>query len=473
MPKLGTAPNTTTKGLQLYPYQEAGVEFLRSRSRAYLGDEMGLGKTAQLIRASEGRTLVVAPAMLVDTGTWEGEVARWSDDPSRFTITAYSRLNHRSGRKAAPFLRDEFKRDWDTVIFDEAHYLKSRDSIRTKVSLQLSKRAERVYLASGTPVPNWAHELFVPLQILRPEDARAGMELGSYWRWVETWFRTSRSPFSQHSLEIGRLRGCTSGCARRSPDDPCEHFAVFSQANLRNQMLRRLRDDVLQDLLELDHQVVQIPMTATQWREYRSMKRSYIAEVDDQEIIAWSSAAKHTNLDRMTTSLGMLNGDPLKHSGKFDRLAADLSERTRPTVVVAHYRDSVLGAQEVARSLGLTTEVIYGGTTRDERERVVKQFQQGNIQVLVGSFDTISEGLTLTAADTIILLELSYKAARNQQVVRRIHRIGQERSCLVLEYQATGPAGQKCLDTNKRALIDKKISNSSHALTASTLKEIL
>lgn len=31
--------------LQLYPYQETGVEFLRARKRAYLADEMGLGKS--------------------------------------------------------------------------------------------------------------------------------------------------------------------------------------------------------------------------------------------------------------------------------------------------------------------------------------------------------------------------------------------------------------------------------------------
>lgn len=458
---------------RLYPYQREGVEFLRQHDRAYLGDEQGLGKSCQLIRASQGNTLVVAPAMLVDSGTWAGEIDRWADDPSRFTVTAYSRLNAWKDRKAVSRLKDEYKHDWDTVIFDEAHYLKSRDSIRTKVSLQLSARSQRVYLASGTPVPNWAHELFVPLQILRPEDARAGMELGSYWRWVETWFRTSQSPFSRHSLEIGRLRGCTPACSRRSPDDPCEHFAVFSQANLRGQMIRRLRDDVLQDLPELDHQVVRVPMTTTQWREYVSMRKDYIAEVDDQEVIAWNTAAKHTNLDRICTSLGMLSGDPLKHSGKFDRLAADLSERTRPTVVVAHYRDSVLGAQQVAHKLGMSAEVIHGGTPSAERERIVNQFQEGKLDVLVGSFDTISEGLTLTAADALIMLELSYKAARNQQAMRRIHRIGQKRSCLVLEYQATGPNGQRCLDTNKRALIDDKISNSSHALAASTLKETL
>ena len=46
------------------PYQDKGIDFLRQRKRAYLADEMGLGKSMQLIRASQGDTLVVAPAKI-------------------------------------------------------------------------------------------------------------------------------------------------------------------------------------------------------------------------------------------------------------------------------------------------------------------------------------------------------------------------------------------------------------------------
>lgn len=466
-------PKTTDRVPELYPYQQAGVEFLRNNDRAYLGDEMGLGKTVQLIRGSVGRTLVVAPAMLVDSGTWQREIDLWADDPSRFTVTAYTRLPGRDGRKMSRKPREEFDQEWDTLIFDEAHYLKNRDSIRTVVSLRIARRAKRVYLASGTPVPNWAHELFVPLQILNPEGAKTGMAYGSYWRWVETWFRVSASPFARGALDIGRLKGCSVACSRRSPDDPCEHYQAFSRANLGDRMLRRLRDDVLQDLPDLRVQRVPVPMTTKQWAEYRRMREEYIATVDDSERVAWSGASRHVYLDQITTSLGMLSGDPTAHSGKFEMLAEDLAQRSRPTVVVAHYRATVEGAAQVARDLEKSVGVIHGQTPQADRHRIVEEFQAGKLDVLVGSFDTISEGLTLTAADTLIMLELSYKAARNQQAIRRIHRIGQDQGCLVLEYYSTGPKGQPTLDSAKRDLVDRKIQGAAHALTAATIKELL
>lgn len=466
-------PKMTDRAPELYPYQQAGVEFLQNNDRAYLGDEMGLGKTVQLIRGSVGQTLVVAPAMLVDSGTWQREIDLWADDPSRFTVTAYTRLPGRNGRKMSRKPREEFDQGWDTLIFDEAHYLKNRDSIRTVVSLRVARQAKRVYLASGTPVPNWAHELFVPLQILNPEEAKAGMTYGSYWRWVETWFQVSASPFARGALDIGRLTGCSAACARRSPDDPCEHYQAFSQANLGDRMLRRLRDDVLQDLPDLRVQRVPVPMTAKQWAEYRRMREEFITTVDDSEIVAWSGASRHVYLDQITTSLGLLSGNPTEHSGKFEMLAADLAQRSRPTVVVAHYRASVEGAAQVARDLGKSVGVIHGQTSKADRHRVTEEFQAGKLDVLVGSFDTISEGLTLTAADMLIMLELSYKAARNQQVIRRIHRIGQDQGCLVLEYYSTGPKGQSTLDSAKRDLVDRKIQGAAHALTAATIKELL
>lgn len=456
---------------ELYPYQAEGVEFLRAHPRAFLCDEMGLGKSAQLIRASQGRTLVVAPAALIDTGTWAGEVNRWADDPDRFTLTAYSRLW--DPKQKGVHLRSEFAQAWDTVIFDEAHYLKNPKAKRTRAAMLLSPRADRLYLASGTPVSNWAHELFVPLQLLNPTDAKPGGALGSYWRWVETWFKVTGSPFSPNAKLIGRLIGCDASCSRRGADDPCEHYRRFSALNLGDKFKRRLRDEVLTDLPELQHEVVPVPMRPRQWAEYRRMKNEYLAQVDDQEVIAWSGAARHLSMDRICTSLGGLNDDPLTDSGKLDRLAEDLEQRTRPTVVVGHYRTTLQGCAQVARKLGKTVEVIDGTTPAMDRKDFVHRFQAGKLDVLVGSFETISEGLTLTAADCMILVEISYKAARNTQVVRRIHRIGQQSSCLVLEYQSTGPKGQPTLDTHKRALVDAKTADQARVMSAATIKEIL
>lgn len=476
MPKIKRS-RAQEMGWELYPYQQVGVNFLRSQKRAYLADEMGLGKSAQMIRASVGRTLIVAPATLVDSKTWQGQVDLWADDPSRFTITAYSRIPSRKGRRMSPVPKEEFLGPWDTVILDEAHYLKNSDAIRTKACRRVLRDAERVYLASGTPIPNWAHELFVPLQILHPDQARAGARLGSYWRWVEKWFRVTDSPFALGARDIGRMKGCTPRCDQRSLDDPCEHYRAFVAENMGKKFLRRLRDDVLQDLPGLQVQEVRVPMKSKQWTEYRRMREQYIAEVGDEEQVAWSVAARHTRLDQITTSLDLLQRGPVKdytkNSGKLERLSEDLQELVRPAIVVGHYRTTVEAAAQVARGLGKRVATIHGGTPARERAKHVEEFQEGKIDVLVGSYDTISEGLTLTAADTMILLEKSYKAARNDQVIRRIHRLGQTRNCLVLDYISVGPAGQATLDVNKRKVLESKRRGQEFALTGSTIKEML
>lgn len=463
------------KPTALRPYQLAGIEFLKAHPHAYLADSQGLGKSVQLIKAAQGKTLIIAPAMLVDSGMWKSEVEKWADNPEDFTITAYSRLAKREGRKLTTQIAEGLDQEWGTVIGDEAHYLVSRDSARSKMFRKIAAKADRVHLASGTPVPNYPHELFVPLQILHPEETRAGMTFGSYWRWIERWFETKPSFYgSSGALDIGRLRGCTDQCDSTRDGVSCEHYAAFSMANLRGKMLRRLRDDVLTDLPELQHIRVPVPMTTKQWTEYRSMRETYIAEVADSEVIAWSGASRHMTLDRLTTGVGAVGGDDLTaHSGKFERLREDLLGRTRPTLVVAHFRRSVDGAAEVARELGKSVGVIHGGTSREEREQIVTDFQAGKLDVLCGSFDTISEGLTLTSADLCILLELSYKAARNEQAIRRIHRMGQTRSCLVYEYFAVGPKGQRTLDAHKRDLVDRKIDGAEKTLTAATVKSLL
>lgn len=463
---------------ELRPYQREGVEFLRQNRRAYLGDEMGLGKTAQLVTASEGRTLVVAPATIVSSGSWDDEIVTWSDDPSRFTVASYSSLTERKktdngGTTPTTQLLPDLQGPWDTVILDEAHYVKNAKATRTKAIQKLTRDAGRVYMASGTPIPNWPHEIFVPIQILRPTDAVGGGVLGSYWRWVDEWFKTVPNRYSDFAVDILGLRGCGPGCGG-DPIRPCEHYQRFTAEAFGGRFLQRLRDDVLTDLPPLTHQVIQIPMAKEQGRQYRRMVKEYMATVDDAEVVAWSASAKNTLLDKMTTSLGMLTeGDPLRHSGKLDQLREDLEGRSRPTLVIAHYRSSVEACAKVARDLGLRVGVVHGGTPLGERGRVIRAFQRGEVDVLCGSLETVSEGLNLTAADMVIMVETSYKPSRNQQAIRRIHRIGQTRPCTVRDYLAVSDTGRPTLDGRKRELLASKTDAQTRTLRAAQFKELL
>lgn len=468
----------------LRPYQAEGVRWLRASGRALLADEPGLGKTRQLIEASEGRTLVIAPAMVLDGGTWSDEIAKWASDPDRFTCVPYSMLNSRertgngSGTKPAFRLRPEYDQRYDTIILDEAHYIKGRKSYWTWAVQELAARADLVYAATGTPIPNWAYEMFTLLQVLYPEDARKGGRFGSYWRWVEQWFSVYADRYSQ--FNIGSLRRCLPECAEQDPNNPCGHYHTFVRENLGSRFLQRLRDDVLPDLPPLEQQSISVTMGSKQKSEYRSMKKDYLATVDGSRVVAWSSSARHVKMDRLTTGLDLLDVDIARgkiesgydfaraDNAKLDRLRWDLASRARPTLVMAHYQDTVEAAVQVARVGGVDAGFVHGGTSKKDRARRVAAFKRGDLPVLVGSLETLAEGLTLTAADMLIFVEKSFKPSRNEQAMRRVHRLGQTRPVTVLDYVTIDS-----VDSRKRELLEIKSDHQMRTLTAARMGKLL
>lgn len=502
----------------LRPYQVDGVRFLRENPRAYLADDPGLGKSRQLVEASVGRTLIIAPAMILDSGTWRNEVNRWADDPSRFTYVPYTSLCHRettpgqflyeriaendtasitedqvldsSGRllsgfmplldkkgnlkrgpsrsKVVPIPRPEYDQHWDTIICDEAQLLKGRKTTWVDALKILSKLADRLWMASGTPISNYAPELFPPLQLLYPELSGKGQKFGSYWRWAGGWFHIGASQWDENAKVVGDLLRCAPECLERPAWDPCEHYEAFFKANLGDRYIQRLRDDVLPDLPPLEMQTILTPMTKTQGVQYRKMKKDSLAyALDGNMMVAWSKGAAHVKLDKMATGLGIFTGG-IEESGKLDQLRYDLTERVYPTLVVAHYQDTVSACAEVARSLGKKVEQIDGRTSKGDRLKFVTDFQAGKLDVLVGSLETISEGLTLTAADLVIFVEHSWKPSRNQQALRRVHRLGQTRPVTAYDYVTP-----KSVDEGKRELLATKQDRTMRTLTWGVVKNLL
>lgn len=461
----------------LHEYQQTGVEWLRSVGRGLLGDEPGLGKSRQLIEASTGRTLVVAPAMVITGGTWRDEIARWADDPSRFTIAPYTSLNKRvktgngSATRPTDAVKPEYLKPWDTLIVDEAHYIKGRKTSWTKAVSEIATLSDRVYLATGTPIANWAPELFTLLRVLNPEQAKRGQDLGSYWRWVGTWFHTQPSQYNPEARDILDLKACTSACYGRPAWKPCKHYRAFTDANLGAQFLRRLRDDCL-DLPPITEQTISTPMSAAGRRAYNQLKRDYYTWLEDEPeaLVAWSTGSRNVMLDMCTVSDWFLREDPQTPpaGGKLECLRVDLKDRSRPTLVLAHHKRVVEACAAVAQSVGASTAYVHGGVSKTRAAASIERFKAGKLDVLVGSLETLAEGLTLVAADTAIFVERSYKPYRNVQARRRIHRLGQTRPVTVREYITPNS-----LDSRKQALLDTKTDRQMRFLSARDFAELL
>jgi SNF2 family DNA or RNA helicase len=462
--------------LPLAKHQTEGIDWIRQVRRGLLGDEPGLGKSRVAIEAFKDakRVLVVAPSMVVAGGTWAEEIEKWDADPNKFVVAPYSMLNARvktgaRGTKPVKQLRPEYLGSWDALIVDEAHYTKGRSTSWTWAVEEISKRSSYVLEMTGTPMPNWAYELFTLLRVIWPDEAQPGRKYGSYWRWVEEWFQVSPSPFSSTGQVIGGLRRCSKECSSRPPLNPCEHFQEFAAANLGNRFLRRLRDECL-DLPPLTTQVVRVEMNKNQKRLYRELKQELVTTTDSgAELVAWTSGSKQVMLDRLTTSDWML--DPktaVPSGGKFDQLRFDLENRSRPTLVLAHYRQTVEACVAVAQSMGLTAAAVHGGISEALKSQAIADFKAGRLEVLVGSLETLAEGLTLTVADMAIFVEMSYKPSRNEQARYRVHRMGQTRPVTVKEYVTVDT-----LDQRKRVLLGQKTDQQMRVLSAAEFRELV
>jgi SNF2 family DNA or RNA helicase len=405
--------------LDLMDHQLQGIDFLRERPAAFLADEPGLGKTAQLLLAAVEPVLVVAPAMILEAGVWDDEIAKWAPGLD-VTQVAYTSLTQKGPRgkiyrdgmgwPTNPAKPEYAGRRWGTKIADESHYIKGRKTNWTGAFLKLE--AEKTFLATGTPIPNWAHEAFTSLQAIYPEESRPGQRFGSYWRWAKEWFDVGPTRWSP--MDVGDLREDRT-------------WEEFRESNWGDRFILRLRDQCL-DLPPLTQQLWKVKMTPAQARVYRDLKKDFIAWLENGEAIhAWSSAAQVVKLAKCATGLDTL--DPtVRESGKLDALRSILVDRPRPTLVVAHFRSSVEACDRVAAEVGKRSFVVHGGVPMHERTKRVRAFQRGEVDVLCASLETISEGLTLHqgGADQVVFVERSAKPSRNEQALRRLHRIGVE-----------------------------------------------
>lgn len=80
-------------------------------------------------------------------------------------------------------------------------------------------------------------------------------------------------------------------------------------------------------------------------------------------------------------------------------------------------------------------------------------FQDGQLDVLLGTLGAGAEGLTLTRANRIVLAQQSWSHGTNAQAIDRVHRIGQTRGVhpIVLVSAGTIDQAVALVDLNKEA----------------------
>ncbi len=433
---------------ELRPYQRRGLAWMNDLVSVGLGgclaDDMGLGKTIQVLAlhvSRPGQTLVVCPTSLL--GNWAREAAKFIPDtpvrtfhgptrslddlaPNEIVLTTYGVV--RSDTETLGAHR------FDLVVADEAQHAKNPRSRTAKAIRELNGTA-RIAM-SGTPVENRLLELWSILDWAVP-----GL-LGP----LDRFRRTVAQPIEK--------------------DDDRE--AAFRLRQLIAPfVLRRTKQDpgIAPDLPEKLERDVVVPLSEEQVTLYKATVSEAMAEVQKA-----SGIERRGLVLKMLTGLKQITNHPAHYLGEDGPLAARSGKLTQLEQLVADVVDGgeamLVFTQYVAMGellvqhlagAGHRAAMLHGGQSVGARQRLVDDFQDGAIDVLVLSLKAGGTGLNLTRATHVVHYDRWWNPAVEDQATDRAYRIGQTRCVTVHRIITEGTVEDRVatLLERKRKLADR------------------
>lgn len=207
--------------------------------------------------------------------------------------------------------------------------------------------------------------------------------------------------------------------------------------------IRFIREKCL-DLPPVLYQTREIDLTPLQNKAYGDMLRTLRADVRGQVIDAKTLLVMATKLVQIACGAAYINPDgkqetvfiPAKH--RLDEMLSVIEEARASVIVFVPFVGVLKAVGEYLKSNSIAFAEIHGGVSQKARDEIFHKFQtEKTIPVIVAAPATMSHGLTLTAADTIIWFGPITKNEVVQQANARISRPGQTRNQLIVYIQGS------------------------------------
>lgn len=443
---------------ELFEHQKEGVKFLKGKNpagqyRFILADEMGLGKTSQAIVAA-GETsvsgiMVVCPASLKIN--WMREIkTMYPEDEVRILSTTeplepggvWFIINYDIvGKKMELISSMVDDGQIDTMILDEAHYIKGK-SIRAKsiIGGKVKKKDDsvlkfegiadkmlRVYLLTGTPIMNRPIELF---NLLKAIEHPLSEDRGYYAkRYCDAFMQTIYTKYGPRSIwneqgakNLPELSGLLSGY-----------------------LLRRTKKQVL----NLPDKIVSIMDSelSTEWKKaYETAWDAYIDFLSNNPM-------PEKNIDNIILAKHLVEIQKLKQvcsQAKVARIVADIEnavEQDEKIIVFSQYTETIKQIAEAVRKAKIKTVTLTGADDMHERQKAVDLFQTDPAtKVFVANIKAGGVGINLTAGSIVMFADMDWSPEIHRQAEDRAHRIGQEGTVNIYYYV--------CPDTIEDDIID-------------------
>jgi SWI/SNF-related matrix-associated actin-dependent regulator 1 of chromatin subfamily A len=371
--------------MQLFPHQQEAKLFLLSRRRAILADQPRVGKTLPTAAAALENlpALIVCPA--IAKTVWESAFARLAPNVSVYVVNGKREASEVNSADITIINYDVLQYGitnvdrYNTLVLDECHRIKNPKAQRTKAAMLAMKKVDHVYALSGTPIPNRPIELWPILHGL-------GIYRGGWFDFAARYAKMWSAPW-----------GLDTSGASNLPE---------LKALMLPYVLRRKKENIFKDYKE--PQVSLITFDLPNDKREQSFDADALM-ANPNALLAFEGLAE------IMREAGMRK---VKAASEF---IDDLLQSNEPVVVFAHHKDVVQALQDELKPH--KPVIVVGDTTRLKRDMAISQFQDGQTNCIIGNIAAMSEGVDLSAADTIVFVECTWSTSALEQASSRVENI--------------------------------------------------
>ena len=420
-----------TSTLTLRPHQELAREIAKIQNKFAFYYDTRTGKTPTSIAIiiddlrehPDHKWLVIAPLTLLELA--------WGEDFAKFAPNIKISICHASTKKkriekiqeeANVYLINtesfvnyqEYFAGITRIIIDESSSMKNKSSKFSKAIVEFSRTCDRLYLLSGTPAPNGAHEYYRQIQSI------------DYYGIQQSFTQFKNKYFLNLARDVRFEQLVLRPDMKEELEQLISQYAIYTD-----------KEDVLQTpgRTFIEHELTMPPEVK---EAYKQMKGDLAVDIAETTVLAPSAAAKVNKLNQLSSGFIMdteaaFNNKLAKKQGassdnpeyyilsmyRFEALMQILRQIGDNQVIIwANYR---LEFDIIKQYLKNTCAIVNGTISAQEKIENIKAFKEGRVQYLVANPASADKGLTLTNCHICIYFSLNWSYELFKQSMDRIY----------------------------------------------------
>lgn len=452
-------------------YQKEGFYWLKTMAKynfgGILADDMGIGKTIQVISLFEdlyqtkhAPSIVVCPSSLILN--WYNEIQKFAPNIKVALVHGtledrHNTIKHYQDYDVLITSYDYLKRDIEAYqeiefyyhILDEAHYIKNQNTRNAICVKQV--RSKHRFALTGTPIENSLAEIWSIFDFLMPG------------------YLYDYDYFKRHyEINIVKYQDEQSLNALKKMVEPF--------------ILRRIKKDVLKELPEKIESTLYLELDDETNKLYEAQISSVKQNLAQQK---QSGVENKIIILAMLTKLRQLCADPrlvydnINYVGIKVKAVMDIvqacKENNKKVLIFSQFTSvfKLLKAEFSQNKLSYFT--LTGKTSKEERHRMVSEFNHDNTDIFMISLKAGGTGLNLTGAEVVIHFDPWWNLSAQNQATDRAYRLGQKNNVQVYKLICKDTIEEKILALQevKKDLADSLILENENLISKMSIDEIL